>query len=49
VGGHVAGDRLHEMIQVESPPSVASGLQRAGRAKHHVGDDLNQAPASLTL
>ena len=26
------------VIQVEAPPSVASGLQRTGRAGHHVGD-----------
>ncbi|MDN5759646.1 MAG: DEAD/DEAH box helicase, partial [Tomitella sp.] len=26
------------VIQVESPPSVASGLQRIGRSGHHVGD-----------
>ncbi len=26
------------VIQVESPPSVASGLQRTGRSGHHVGD-----------
>jgi len=26
------------IIQVESPPSVASGLQRTGRAGHNVGD-----------
>ena len=25
------------VVQVESPPSVASGLQRIGRASHHVG------------
>jgi ATP-dependent Lhr-like helicase len=25
------------VIQVESPPSVASGMQRIGRANHHVG------------
>ncbi len=25
------------VIQVESPPSVASGMQRIGRASHHVG------------
>ncbi|MEE2755393.1 MAG: DEAD/DEAH box helicase [Myxococcota bacterium] len=25
------------VIQVESPPSIASGLQRIGRAQHHVG------------
>src|SRR5260370_1024245 len=27
------------VIQVESPPSAASGLQRTGRAGHHVGDE----------
>src|SRR5262249_32797803 len=27
------------VIQVEAPPSVASGLQRTGRAGHHVGDE----------
>src|SRR6266404_5345659 len=26
------------VIQVESPPSVASGMQRVGRANHNVGD-----------
>ncbi len=26
------------VVQVESPPSVAGGLQRIGRAGHHVGD-----------
>src|SRR5437016_8016621 len=26
------------VVQVESPPSVASGLQRIGRAGHNVGD-----------
>src|SRR5699024_8932158 len=26
------------VVQIESPPSVASGLQRIGRAGHHVGD-----------
>ena len=25
------------VIQIESPPSVASGIQRVGRANHHVG------------
>jgi ATP-dependent helicase Lhr and Lhr-like helicase len=27
------------VIQVESPPSVGSGLQRTGRSGHHVGDE----------
>ena len=26
------------VVQVEAPPSVASGLQRVGRAGHNVGD-----------
>ena len=26
------------VIQVETPPSVASGLQRIGRAGHQVGE-----------
>ena len=25
------------VVQIESPPSVASGMQRVGRASHHVG------------
>src|SRR2546430_16659615 len=25
------------VVQIEAPPSVASGLQRIGRASHHVG------------
>ncbi|MEE2901740.1 MAG: DEAD/DEAH box helicase, partial [Myxococcota bacterium] len=25
------------VVQVEAPPSIAAGLQRVGRAKHHVG------------
>jgi ATP-dependent Lhr-like helicase len=29
---------LDLVIQIESPPSVASGLQRTGRSGHHVGD-----------
>ena len=29
------------VIQVESPPSVASGMQRVGRASHHVGGVSN--------
>ncbi len=28
---------LDLVVQIESPPSVASGLQRIGRASHHVG------------
>ena len=28
------------VVQVEAPPSVASGLQRVGRAGHQVGRDL---------
>ena len=28
---------VDQVIQVESPPSVASGIQRIGRASHHVG------------
>ena len=29
------------VIQIESPPSVASGMQRVGRASHHVGSVSN--------
>lgn len=29
---------LDEVVMVQSPPSVASALQRIGRAGHHVGD-----------
>ena len=29
------------VIQIESPPSVASGMQRVGRASHHVGATSN--------
>src|SRR5436305_4445069 len=25
------------VVQIEAPPSVASGMQRIGRASHHVG------------
>ena len=25
------------VIQIEAPPSIASGMQRIGRAGHHVG------------
>ena len=25
------------VVQIEAPPSVASGMQRVGRASHHVG------------
>src|SRR5215471_18590319 len=25
------------VVQIEAPPSIASGLQRIGRAQHHVG------------
>ncbi len=28
---------VDQVLQVEAPPSVASGLQRAGRSGHHVG------------
>lgn len=28
---------INLVIQIESPPSVASGMQRVGRASHHVG------------
>ncbi|WP_205634078.1 DEAD/DEAH box helicase [Labilithrix luteola] len=28
---------VDQVVQVESPPSVASGIQRIGRASHHVG------------
>jgi ATP-dependent Lhr-like helicase len=28
---------VDQVIQVEAPPSVASGIQRIGRASHHVG------------
>ena len=27
------------VIQIEAPPSIASGMQRIGRASHQVGDD----------
>ena len=33
------------VIQVESPPSIAAGLQRVGRAQHHVGG----IPKGVTL
>jgi ATP-dependent Lhr-like helicase len=29
------------VLQIESPPSVASGMQRVGRASHHVGATSN--------
>ena len=29
------------VVQIESPPSVASGMQRVGRASHHVGATSN--------
>ncbi len=29
------------VVQIESPPSVASGMQRVGRASHHVGSVSN--------
>jgi ATP-dependent Lhr-like helicase len=29
------------VVQIESPPSVASGMQRVGRASHHVGGVSN--------
>src|SRR5690606_37975930 len=29
------------VIQIEAPPSVASGMQRIGRAGHHVGATSN--------
>jgi ATP-dependent helicase Lhr and Lhr-like helicase len=29
------------VVQIESPPSVASGMQRVGRASHHVGTVSN--------
>ena len=39
------------VIQIESPPSVASGMQRIGRAGHHVDavsrHDLSQVRADL--
>src|SRR5690606_31880186 len=28
---------VDQVVQVEAPPSVASGIQRIGRASHHVG------------
>jgi ATP-dependent Lhr-like helicase len=32
---------LDLVIQIEAPPSVASGMQRIGRASHHVGGESN--------
>src|SRR4029453_3173423 len=35
---------VDQVIQVEAPPSVASGIQRIGRASHHVGGIPSGAP-----
>ena len=36
------------VVQIESPPSVASGMQRVGRASHHVGA-VSNASFSLNI